>query len=577
MKLNTDNGILIQTESTPWKKGGEGNIYKIVSPASFTDKVVKVYHEFKQGKYDKCVYLKNNPIRVAKSHHQAIIGVDYLVFDAQKNFKGIVMKKAEGIDLYALCNMRLRPNIDAYYQKFDFKNPAYLDNRLKLCYNICSSVHAAHQQQRYILSDLKPQNILVDTKGFIYIIDIDNIGILENGRVKFPPEVTSPEISPPEHYTLKNLDEKFTLNWDRFSLAVVLFQVLFGLHPFIGTCLPPYQDCNDFPSKIRKQLFPFGPKKQYFKVVPAPLKKFLSIPIALQQLFIQAFTGYYNNRPSTVHWLSTIAGKAVPSLSKNPIQNGALSSISNQFSLNFQVPTYNIFNQDYHFKFQSFSQKPYFTDWISGLIYLITGRFYIYECKQQYNELYSHAAYTFKSRQTHCNLQINKLNKIKVRYKDKLLNLKNHIDGKLIHLSSQYQQFCQENDALMKEIETKYLDSEPQLLPKHVIPKHEENQAPIAAANTDTKPQISAEQKAVKRRKKERQIKKVSLQAVVQFKKLKQQNDFILKEYYKRLDHLKNAYHHEIRNLEPEIKQIIEQEKKWQEQAAYLITRINGS
>lgn len=561
MKLILDNGIQIITEPEPWKKGGEGNVYKVISPVTLSNKVVKIYHEFKQQKYDKCVYLKNNPINRSGARHQPIVWIDNLVFDEHQNFKGIIMKKAEGIDLYALCNQRLRPRIHQYYQKFDFKNPAHFDNRLKLCYNICSSVHAAHKQNKYILADLKAQNILIDTNGFIYIIDTDNIAVIENRQVKFSPEVTSPEISPPEHYALENIHEKFTLNWDRFSMAVVLFQILFGIHPFTGTCEAPYQDCNDFPSKIKNKLFPFGPKRGFFKVVPGPLRKFQNIPMALKTLFLRAFTGPYNNRPHTLEWLEAIAGKAANNLWSPKNKNGTnLPAIATQLQLNLHAPKYNFFQENNNFIFEPITQKPYALDVFSGISHFLTGRYDVYRLKKRYNRIHSETRYTFKARQYQYNNNLVQLNRIKSEYRDELLNLKKEVDSRLLKLEQKYKDFCVKNDGLIQQINQEYAAIEQPTTSKTTT-------SPVKPTNPIAK--IATEKK--------RKIQQVIQQAHRDFAGLKRENEDILSYYERKVNRLKTNYNLENKEVEYELIKMIDQEKRWKSEIRHLEDQIKYS
>lgn len=90
-----------------------------------------------------------------------------------------------------------------------------------------------------IVGDLNQSNIMVDRKGDVFIVDADSFDITDpKNRMHFPCTVGQTEVLAPELQVCNNLtfpNAKFTKNSDVFSLAILVFRLLFsGFHPFAG-------------------------------------------------------------------------------------------------------------------------------------------------------------------------------------------------------------------------------------------------------------------------------------------------------------------------------------------------------
>ena len=97
--------------------------------------------------------------------------------------------------------------------------------------NLASIVAALHAKD-YVVGDMKPKNILVNSRALPTLIDCDSMQTKDqNGKVYFCP-VGSEGFTPPE---LLGKDLNATVQSecsDRFRLAVIIFLLLFGEHPF---------------------------------------------------------------------------------------------------------------------------------------------------------------------------------------------------------------------------------------------------------------------------------------------------------------------------------------------------------
>jgi hypothetical protein len=145
----------------------------------------------------------------------------------------------------------------------------------------------------------------------VSIVDTDSVEVIEDGRCLYAATVATPEYTPPEYYRgIKPGKVCIENSWDRFSLAVILYKILLGVHPFAATSHPPYDQCNSLGDKIKMGLFVHHPdKKKCFKVVPPPQLDFFKLGDNIQQLFMRAFaTGhlYPNKRPTAAEWCQAI-------------------------------------------------------------------------------------------------------------------------------------------------------------------------------------------------------------------------------------------------------------------------------
>lgn len=303
------NGVSLTLESQPFAEGGEGKLFKITSPSSLIKYVAKIYHPHKRTpeKEKKIEFLISNPPSFDSAQsHKSIIWINSIVLENNK-FAGFIMPFADGITLEKLCLPKLPPKYSADWKKFDPLTNEGLNNRLKLCFNIAAAVNQIHKTGQYVIVDLKPENIKVRPNGMISILDFDSIEIKVNDKVLFPATVVTPEYAPPE-YHLKYIskDNCKDETWDRFSLAVIFYKVLFGIHPFVGTCKHPYDNLASVDEMIKYGLFANNPKVQkYFFIIPAPHLNFSKIKPDVQKLFLRCFDDGHsdpNVRPSAEDW-----------------------------------------------------------------------------------------------------------------------------------------------------------------------------------------------------------------------------------------------------------------------------------
>jgi len=308
MKLQTSDGIHITIEPQPFAKGGEGTVHKIVAPASHVNFCAKLYlpKVIDQQKQEKIEYMVANPPPETVTENQIICWPQAALFGANK-FVGFIMPLAfdNSILLYELCRPKLHKKHHMKWWKFDRNTLQGFQSRLKLCTNLAIAIHRIHSLQNYVLVDFKPQNVLVTNDGKISMLDCDSVQISKNETVIFAALVATPEYVPPESEQLNPSKDKIHPSWDRFAMAIVFYELMFGLHPYAATFGGEFIDINTLPGRIREGLFAHGKNKQHLISLPPPHKTFDYIPQNLKVLFWGAFDAGNVNiklRPSAEEW-----------------------------------------------------------------------------------------------------------------------------------------------------------------------------------------------------------------------------------------------------------------------------------
>jgi len=321
-KLKTANGIAVTIKPEPFGRGGEGSVYDIVEPASYKDYCLKIYVESKQNpqQEEKLKFMvKPENIPNLKHDKYRICWPTEVIYNEEGNFVGFIMLKAFPSSelLYKLTasekvDSSLAQNSE--WKMLEYNNDYYsvLVRRMKLCTNLAIPIHSIHSLNKYALVDLKPENILVTVDGKVSVIDLDSIQISENGNLMFPCPVATPEYTPPEGQQSQlsldnvidnaptfsipkstsnklNLNEAIPVTWDRFSFAVIFYQLLVGIHPFTATQHNHLPDCPAVSQKIELGLFPYGRRREYLRIIPRPHLRFNELPENIKALFYKTF------------------------------------------------------------------------------------------------------------------------------------------------------------------------------------------------------------------------------------------------------------------------------------------------
>jgi len=204
LRNSKNQNIVIADE--PFSAGGEGQVHKILMPANLQNLCVKIYFPQHRNmeKEQKIKFMVNNPpTNIFTNTYLVCWPVDAVY--SGSSFLGFMMPLAfpNSILMYELTTPKIKKSLPAIWQKFNRTSSTNILTRLKICVNIAIPIHQIHSLNKYVLVDMKPQNILVTPDGKIAIIDLDSLQISNNGKVIFHAKVATPEYAPPEEEKLK--------------------------------------------------------------------------------------------------------------------------------------------------------------------------------------------------------------------------------------------------------------------------------------------------------------------------------------------------------------------------------------
>lgn len=313
--ISNTNLIPLVLDEKPLGKGGQACVYSIVFPVSLENDCVKIYHK---GCTDELVnrlqYMINHPPKQLKTSSFCICWPIGLVYDKNKKVVGFYMPTAfsHSRDLYILSYYakgkkiadRFKKDVD-WFDKYERNTSEGIMNRLKMIANISQAFHQIHKSGNYVALDIKPMNILATSTGRISVVDTDSFQIAEIDKILFPGAAATPEYCAPEFEEQFIQKRPFTVSNDLFSLSVIYYQIIMGLHPFTGMkLLPPYDtdEFSELKSIIHRSLFIYGSNKRFVeKLTPNPHSFFERMPRTLQMMFIRAFDAP-NYRPTMEEW-----------------------------------------------------------------------------------------------------------------------------------------------------------------------------------------------------------------------------------------------------------------------------------
>lgn len=293
--LRRRNGIFLALQRKI-ATSGEGSIYSTDDPSS----LAKIYHASSLEKAKKLEKMIESPPQdpTRLQGHLSIAWPQDLILNKQGAVVGFLMPKIKGsIHLTHVYNPRLRrksaPGFNWYYLHTTALNVAWI-------------LKALHEKG-YIVGDLKSENFLVNPQALVTILDTDSFQIYdEETNVLFSSPVASEGFTPRELIGKDLQLEKRTELHDRFGLSVLIYLLLFGVHPFAGV----WQGEGEAPSldfRIFHGLSPLNPQSPFLH---SPLSLPISIlPPLLFNAFTRAFVEGHTDpsaRPSASEWIDIL-------------------------------------------------------------------------------------------------------------------------------------------------------------------------------------------------------------------------------------------------------------------------------
>ncbi|MEH1806460.1 helix-hairpin-helix domain-containing protein [Nostoc sp.] len=281
----------------PIADSGEGKVWR----TNHNGYLAKIYHSPNPERVQKLAVMIAHRPKEPNSH------LNHISFAWPKS----VLKDAHGD-----CVGFLMPEIKEAKQLIDVYNPKKR-KALKLdvdwrffhttALNIASIIEAIHISG-YVLGDIKPQNILVNDRALPSIIDTDSFQVRnpKNNKV-YRCLVGSEGFTPPEliDKDFSSIDQ--TEVHDRFRLAVIIYQLLFGGEsPFAGK----WTGTGDTPETnelIRQGLWLYAPNR-LIQAVERTIPLEIIHP-EVQRCFLKCFNDGYKNsnlRPTAGDWVKAL-------------------------------------------------------------------------------------------------------------------------------------------------------------------------------------------------------------------------------------------------------------------------------
>jgi hypothetical protein len=286
----------------PIAKGGEGSIYKVIDNSNTCYKKFHTHVNI-EDKKDKLSYMQRNKYDSYQGEYYSICWPENLVYH-NNQFTGFVMKLAnpEALTLYEFIQPSLGEKLRNIEWSSRYAREKYegFVNRVKLCANLALAVHHIHDKGNAVIVDLKPQNILCQSNGYIFITDCDSFQIKTDDGIIHRAKVATPEYAPPESGIDPNTNTLIDSNWDNFSLAIIIYEVLFGIHPYAANYGGKYDESNTVRQRIANNLFVHSVEPQLINFIPEQHSLFNQLPNEIKVLFKRAFSSV--ERPTPKEW-----------------------------------------------------------------------------------------------------------------------------------------------------------------------------------------------------------------------------------------------------------------------------------
>ncbi|MCR5260599.1 MAG: hypothetical protein K6C94_02055 [Candidatus Gastranaerophilales bacterium] len=285
---NNENEILL---SKKIDKGGEAEIYKIAGADNLIAKIYNDSHLIDNQKHSKLRRMLELydydiaefyawPLKIIYSGNSAVGFVMENINSNNRNGS----KYIKFINFYNWKDRR------KYFPNADY---LFLVNA---AINLTISIETMHEKG-FVVGDINESNVFINNKdATVKLLDCDSYQIEDYLCGVGKPEYTAPELP----NTLRNTVR--TKNHDYFALAIMIFLILVGKHPYIGQ--------NTSLDKIRQSvtdgLYCYGQNaedKNLSSFYPFT-EVYNSLNLEIKKLFDRAFNT--TNRPTTQEWRNAL-------------------------------------------------------------------------------------------------------------------------------------------------------------------------------------------------------------------------------------------------------------------------------
>lgn len=308
----------LEVDDNPIASGGAGTVHLVRNGVESSRHCVKILSKPKPKDFEKIRHMcENVPLSTSGGWGMLCWPID-IVGPRRGSETGFVMPMAlpGSVDFSHLTNIRWpgrsSSRLASVLQRTEAQGMA---KRMLVGCNLAAAVAKVHELGTVFI-DLKPANILVDPTGKISLVDLDSLQV-KTGRTLYPGPLGSPEYMPAESYKLDfSTQPVIDKSWDNFSLAVVLYELLLGIHPYTASVKPTVMGCETIQDSIRFKLYVHGANKSNLDVIPPPHNALTQLPQEIADLFRRAFdSNRPSDRPSAKEW-----GESLHKAAKSPAQ-----------------------------------------------------------------------------------------------------------------------------------------------------------------------------------------------------------------------------------------------------------------
>lgn len=331
----------LDVDDAPFASGGAGAIHwGRLAGGTGRSYCVKLMTSPKPGDFDKITWMCANPPTSAVNAGWGMLcwPLDMVSRPGGTAPVGYVMPVATpgSVELSNLTQLR-----------WPGKNPPTLDSKLHrttadgmarrmlVACNLAAAVNLIHRLG-FVFVDLKPQNVLISGAGSISLVDLDSLQVQVAGRLYRGP-LGSGEYMPFESYKMNPANSgPIDKSWDLFALAVIVYELLFGIHPYTATVSDSFVGIQTIEDSIRYKMYVHGSNRGNLASIPPPHQEINKVPQEIAQLFRRAFDAATPaERPSAQEWGEALFKAAQAGL---PALSGSLYNVARPSVLRTPVP-----------------------------------------------------------------------------------------------------------------------------------------------------------------------------------------------------------------------------------------------
>lgn len=292
--------------------GGEGAVYEVSGSDSLVAKIYNIskFNSMPRQKLkEKIETMLDQPVEPYVNGVLSVAWPQDILLNDKYEFVGYIMPKVNSkYHIFAASRIRERYLL---FPNYTWKTA------ICIAYNLVLAVKNVHKSGA-IIGDMNPNNIMIDKKGHVTLIDTDSFNIKNNKTGKlYKCTVGVPEVLPPELQgkDLSLESSKFDEKTDSFALSIHIFNLLMNnCHPFSCNNLNKMQSSSSYnkvASNIVKGNCPYVNNQSGSPDAP----DFNMLPKNIQRLFEREFkfdtasavkSSTIQRRPSVEEWKNAL-------------------------------------------------------------------------------------------------------------------------------------------------------------------------------------------------------------------------------------------------------------------------------